>query len=261
MVYRQSLQTSRYELKYIINEERAAGIRDFVRPYLVTDAYADPNNGNAYPVHSLYMDSAGLVLFRQTLQGLKNRFKLRIRFYDGNPDSPVFLEIKSRTTDVIRKQRAALTREGVREFLDGFRPSPSHLITGNGSAKALSALNEFVNLRDAIRAIPAVYVSYTREAYVSPESNRIRVTFDRELSGAAFDPETAFHLPTSSARPKIGGVILELKFTDRFPNWMHEMVGAFCLHRTSMPKYIECIRSMGVVAVRRDGLVEQGIIP
>lgn len=258
MVYRQSLQTSRYELKYVIDESVASGIRDFVRPYLVTDAYADPNNGNTYPVHSLYLDSPNLVLFHQTMQGMKNRFKLRIRFYDGNPESPVFLEIKSRKTDVIQKQRATLTRVGVAELMNGFRPNPCHLVSGNGSMKALSALQEFVNQRDAIRALPACYVSYTREAYVSPESNSVRVTFDRELSGALYDPATPFQPPVSGGKPQMGGLILELKFTDRFPMWMHELVGAFNLRRRSAAKYIECIQTLGVVALRPGG-VEQGI--
>ena len=253
MVQYQSLQASRYELKYIISEECARGVRDFVQPYLVPDAYADPNRDNSYPVHSLYLDSDDLLLYYQTVQGLKNRFKLRIRFYDGNPASPVFLEIKRRKTDVIEKQRATLTRTGVHQLLDGYRPDPRELVSQNGSMKARAALHDFVDLRDAIRAGPCAYVSYTREAYVSPESNRIRVTFDRELFGNCYDPATSFLPPVDGVRPRVAGVILELKFTDRVPGWMHELAGVFNLQRTSMPKYIECVRAMGVAARPRVG--------
>ena len=52
-------------------------------------------------ITSLYLDSSALHLYRQTVQGIKNRFKLRIRFYDDNPGNPAFLEIKRRVTDVI----------------------------------------------------------------------------------------------------------------------------------------------------------------
>lgn len=49
--------------------------------------------------------------YRDRLQ--TNRFKLRIRFYDDIPASPAFLETERRLTDVIRKERAALRREGI----------------------------------------------------------------------------------------------------------------------------------------------------
>jgi hypothetical protein len=42
------------------------------------------------------------------------------------------------------------------------------------------------------------------------------------------------------ARPDIGGVVLELKFTDRFPYWMQTLAETFNLQRTSVPKYVEC---------------------
>ena len=32
-------------------------------------------------------------------------------------------------------------------------------------------------------------------------------------------------IPKESARPKMDGVVLELKFTDRFPNWMETLCG------------------------------------
>ena len=35
--------------------------------------------------------------------------------------------------------------------------------------------------------------------------------------------------------------MLELKFTDRFPQWMELLVETFNLNRVSMPKYVECV--------------------
>ena len=102
MVYQHRFQTSRYELKYIIDERRAGDVRDYIRSYLVPDEHADPAAGNSYPVHSLYLDSPALMLFRSTVDCLKNRFKLRIRFYDDDPAHPVFLEIKRRLAELER---------------------------------------------------------------------------------------------------------------------------------------------------------------
>jgi len=248
MPFEHALQASRFELKYIIDEERAHGVRNFVRDYLEPDEHANPDEKDwAYPVFSLYIDNPALMLYRQTVHGLKNRFKLRIRFYDGNPETPAFLEIKRRVTDVICKERAAVSREGVECLLDGGWPGPSYLFgKKSGSMAAISALENFRSLYTSIGAGPAVYVCYMREAYVSPNSNQVRVTFDRELFGARFDRSQCLIPPLDGARPDVGGVILELKFTDRFPPWMRDLVQAFNLQRGSMPKYVDCIDTMGI---------------
>ena len=244
-----ALQASRFELKYIINERCARGIRDFVRGYLEPDEFADRANGNSYRISSLYMDSPQLFLYNQTVSGEKNRFKLRIRFYDDNPAHPAFLEIKRRVTDVILKERAAVTRQGVFCLLSGAAPDPAWLAGKNNHEKAGKALQNFCHLTDSIGAIGAAYVSYRREAYVTPENNSIRVTFDRQLMGSTYEQGAPLTLPHDGARPEIGNgdrVILELKFTDRFPSWMHELIQAFDLQRTSAPKYVYCIQAMGI---------------
>ena len=90
------LQASRFEQKYIINEETALQIREFVRSYLELDENGVGKPNYSYPVHSLYLDSDKLTLYWRTINGDKNRFKLRLRFYNNNPDTPVFFEIKRR---------------------------------------------------------------------------------------------------------------------------------------------------------------------
>ena len=89
------LQSSRFEFKYLIDEPTAADIRRFVLHHIEPDKHTVGREGIGYPVHSLYLDSTDFFTCRATLHGEKNRFKLRVRFYDDNPDSPVFLEIKS----------------------------------------------------------------------------------------------------------------------------------------------------------------------
>jgi len=249
MPFQHNLQSSRFEFKYIIDEQCAADVRVFVQSYLEPDEFADPNQGNSYRISSLYLDNSELFLYRQTVVGEKNRFKLRVRFYGNTPDGPAFLEIKRRVTDVILKQRATVTREGVLCLLRGEGPDQSWLMGSNGDAKAGKALLNFCNLSDNLGAAAIVYVSYRREAYVSPNGNSIRVTFDRQLLGSPYEQGTSLALPTQGASPEVGNgdkVILELKFTDRFPEWMGELVQAFNLHRTSVPKYVHCIDTMGI---------------
>lgn len=245
-MYRHRLQTNRFELKYVIDEQRAHDIRDYLRGYMQPDEYVQDSLNCSYPVYSLYLDAPTLVLYRQTLRGLKNRFKLRIRFYDDLPTSPAFLEIKRRLTDVIRKERAALRKEGVRQLLNGARPDPSHLIQGNGNCGGLAALDRFCSLCEEIGAVGAAYVYYVREAYVLPDSDNLRVTFDRRLRGDRAGRQIKLSPPEQGIPARVAGVVLEIKFVDRFPRWLQDMAYEFDLQRCSMAKYVHCVDALGL---------------
>ena len=43
MPFEHVLQASRFELKYVIDEQRAHGVRDFVKNFLEPDEHADPS--------------------------------------------------------------------------------------------------------------------------------------------------------------------------------------------------------------------------
>ena len=235
------LQGSRFELKYVLNEQRARAMIPFLRCHLVPDEHADPRNNGQYAVHSLYLDSPQYTLLHGTQQGLKNRFKLRIRFYDELPQSPVFFEIKRRQNDVILKRRAAVSRLALKRLLIGQWPRREDLATGDYGEWA--ALEKFCSLRDTIHARGKAFVSYLREAYVTPRDDSVRVTFDRALHARRFGG--VFSLAGCDCYPLMHNkVILELKFTNRFPLWMSELVRSFNLERTSMAKYIACVRAM-----------------
>jgi len=232
------MQSSRFELKYLVSESQACGIRKFVRRFLVPDAHADPSLENCYLVHSLYLDSPTLRLFQETLDGLRNRFKLRIRFYDDDPRHPVFLEIKRRSGQVVLKERAAVTRCGAASLLERGRVGDEALLGEN--QRAALALDHFCELTRTIGAQGRVYVSYVREAYVAPDSNQARVTFDRKLVAIPHCPGNGLSFREPGVPVRQEGVVLELKFTDRFPLWMEELVQRFNLRRISFSKYCRC---------------------
>src|SRR6266404_9701434 len=110
---RDRMQTQRFELKYLIPEATALLVRDFVRSYLAMDEFSVGRPNYSYPVHSLYLDSDDLKIYWRTVNGDKNRFKLRLRYYSDNPETPVFFEIKRRMKDVILKQRGGVRHSAV----------------------------------------------------------------------------------------------------------------------------------------------------
>ncbi len=239
MPYSHRLQGSRFELKFIIPESTARGVRDFVLSYLEPDPHADPARNCEYPVHSLYLDGPDLTLCRATLWGLKNRYKLRIRFYDETPQSPSFLEIKRRENDVILKQRVPVRRAGVAMILGGHWPRPEDVM--DTSPTGMAALSEFTRLRDMIQADGKVFVSYMREAYVSPADDSVRVTFDRRVHAVRYGGRGSLEAKGEKIYPGIDGVVLEIKFTNRFPVWMRDLARSFDLYRQNMAKYVACM--------------------
>lgn len=235
-----TLMASRYELKYLIPEAVAQQVRLFVQQYLEVDEFGVGQADLAYPVHSLYLDSDDWQIYWRTINGDKNRFKLRIRYYTENPAVPVFFEIKRRQKDVILKHRCSVRRHAVDGILAGFEPRPEDL--AKATPDDVEALREFIRLQQLLRAKPQLHVYYRREAYVNDFNNEVRVTMDRDVRAM---PRPDGQLLTSSAEPynctKDGLVILELKFTSRFPGWYRDLVETFHLTQTGAAKYVESV--------------------
>lgn len=259
MPFHHTLQSSRYELKYLIDERCARAVRGFLGSYLEPDEHAADDPNHEYSVYSLYLDSPDLALCRATQHGERNRFKLRIRVYNDCADQPAYFEIKRRLDGVICKQRAAVRRSRLSALLVGHLPTYRDL--HEPTSGQFGSLERFSSLVHRIHAVGQMYVSYLREAYVTPMDNLVRVTFDREVSATAYDGEFALPDMALGVRPPIRGVILEVKFTDRFPRWLAEMVRVFDLERRSMAKYVACVEAMRrpgrlIARIIRPGWVE-----
>jgi hypothetical protein len=238
----------RFERKYVVTELAADAIRQFVTAYLDRDTYMAGKGPTGYRIHSLYLDTPDLALYRQTMEGIKNRFKLRIRFYDEAANSPAFLEIKKRTTETIHKLRAAVSKRSAERLLGGARLSAADLLTTNEAS--VRALEEFSNRRAQRRMEGAVFTCYQREAYVSRAGEGARVTFDREIVGQSYHSDCSLALPERKVPISAKGVVLELKYNGRIPHWMHDLIATFRLERTSFPKYIYCTDALRHDALR-----------
>ena len=255
--------SGRFELKYVIDEQRAVAVADYVRSYLRPSVHNGAGPVQGHPVISLYMDSPDYFLFQQAYFGHKNRMKLRIRFYDEQWKRPAFFEIKRRVNDNIIKDRAMISREGIRHFLKGGWPNQSHwpdASTMPHGKRRLDVYYNFWRLCNALKAKPMIYVSYLREIFEAPNDEEMRVTFDRLVTATPYNeklmPEEELGRLTSPLRGippppdkppyylPFDGVVLELKFEERAPNWMFDMVRIFNLERRFMCKYAACIDGM-----------------
>ncbi len=229
----------RRELKYAISEAKAASLVRFIEPYLNRDRYSELHPGGAYPVLSLYLDSEDLRLCRESLEGHKNRFKLRIRSYTDNVDYPRFFEIKRRANAVIIKNRARVRHDDIAAVLSGLS-MPREVYKTDGEV-----LSQFQLYVSSIGARPVVKVRYLRQAFEDDSDHRVRVTLDRDLFfGLADGPDLSLS-STGWQRHHVKGVILEIKFTGRYPAWLSRMVTCFNLRQQSISKYASSMKKAG----------------
>jgi hypothetical protein len=267
------LQHQRLELKYLIDERVALRVRDFVSSYLEIDEFGATRPNLSYPVHSLYLDSDDLRLYWDTINGTKNRFKLRLRFYDNRPDAPVYFEIKRRMNNCILKRRGGVRRDAVDGLLAGHLPEPS--VVTSQAPHNLLALQLFCQRMMSLHARPKAHIAYLREAWVTPNDNSIRVTMDRQVK---CEREFTPRLCTQMDQPAhlFGNeVILEIKFTvdggkqslwdsdedmildlrskPRYPRWFEDMVRVFGLMQTGAAKYVEGVAAVGEYTFQQNG--------
>jgi hypothetical protein len=228
---------NRHECKYVVDEAVAGLVVRAVQPYVRLDPHAARSSDRSYPITSLYLDDERRSLYRETVEGQSQRYKLRVRSYGDDPRTPLFLEIKRRHDRVVQKARCPLPRPLLADALAG-RPVPT---ANDGDGKALAEFQRLMLLR---RASPCALVRYQREAWIGREDAEIRVTVDRRLCGLACrEPVVRMADPGYVAVP-IRGVVLELKFTDRCPPWMTAAVHAAQLHRVSFSKYCNAVTTL-----------------
>jgi hypothetical protein len=234
-----SVISCRYEMKYVICESRAEAIRQFIKPYVQLDRYCKLRRSGVYPIVSLYLDSNDFQLCRESLTGQKNRFKLRIRSYTDDPNYPRFFEIKRRMNNIIIKSRCRVLDKDVSKLLTGLSlPLQEHHF-----ATDYEALRQFQLYVNNIRARPVVLIRYMRQAYEDDSENRVRITFDRKLAyNVTSKPKVRLNSQGWRRHSLLGSVILEIKFTDRYPAWLRQMVECFNLRQQSMSKYATSVQ-------------------
>jgi hypothetical protein len=129
----------------------------------------------------------------------------------------------------------------------------------DSTSELLADLEFFTGHVTVASARPFLRVRYIREAYESVGGDPLRITLDTDLawlptSTADFKLEAEGWIPTP-----VAGTVLEIKFTDRYPGWVGEMIRAFDLQRRSVAKYVLSVDSL--FALRGEKAVARGPRP
>lgn len=233
-----TLLRRRYELKYCISEAKAQEVKQFIKHYLQPDPYCKNRPNSAYPLVSLYLDSDNLRLCRESLAGKKNRFKLRIRSYTDDLEYPRFLEIKRRLNNIIVKSQTPIMHCNMMPlFLKSHLPPRS-------SGMDEEAFEQFLLYMKIINAKPVVRIRYLREAWENDTKQRVRITFDRQI---CYNIDTSINVLLKGGGWQyndisLNRVILEIKFTEYYPEWIKRVVAYCNLQQESISKYATSIQ-------------------
>jgi hypothetical protein len=227
---------SRYECKYYVDPLAVPELRQMIHEFAEPDRFAAKHPGYRYPISSLYLDTEDLRFYQQTVGGQKNRFKLRMRTYDDDPATPVFLEIKERMNAIVGKWRLPLTRAQAHELLVG-----GDLWHRESGQALLAEVDPFSTRLQVASARPVARIKYVREAYEYRHGSPVRITMDTDLECAVTLAPSFLHGGTDWVTTPLEGVVLEIKFTERFPDWVQGIVDRMNLQQVSIPKYVLCL--------------------
>lgn len=244
----EQINLERHEAKYIVPAAQLPEIREFIQPFCVPDPNAKGDIPE-YTLTTLQLDSPDMTLYRAWRDNSVNRFKLRIRGYEGGDEGgSVFVEVKRKIKGVVVKTRCMIPRSFVcGELFDSAKRATTPPFR---SHKERVNFSEFSRLVEILGARPVVLIRYIRESYLGANDLYARVTFDRKLTYSLtrnwdLQPENVRWRPMDSTlaldRP-VSGHVLELKTYRDTPRWMVDMTERFSLVRSGFCKYATALR-------------------
>lgn len=218
----------RHEYKYICDMRQLTEIKYRIAPFMKLDSHTGENTG--YVIRSLYFDDYDNTCYYDNLNGADPREKFRIRIYNGD-DSFVRLELKQKVHGMTRKVSCPLSREDVRMILQGEK---LNLRTMD------SALLRKFYIQQQVRLLkPKVIVEYDRIPFVYKEGN-VRVTFDMNIRSCSNVEDFLNKDIHTRQITETGCHVLEVKFDEFIPDFIHHAIQIEKLQQTAFSKYSLC---------------------
>lgn len=221
----------RHELKYGIGHMEYLALRSRLKVVMKTDLHT--NADGRYLIRSIYFDNYEDKALREKINGVAEREKFRIRYYNDD-FSFIVLEKKVKSGSLCMKLDAKITEEECRLLLEGstdwMKAHPSPLV------RELYAKMRYQMLR------PRVLVSYWREPYTYAAGN-VRITFDSDIR------TTLYHRDFPEAEPvdisvcdRPGDMILEIKYDAFLPEVIRAIIQTGTARQQAFSKYGACRR-------------------
>ena len=216
----------RHEIKHYITEADAVAIRRNLSVVASIDSHAQKDG--AYRIRSLYFDDLQNTALWEKLDGVNERRKFRIRYYNADL-SYIMLECKIKRDNVGCKLQERLTEEELKKIIDG--DIAWMVSSGKPLLVTLYAEMKTKGLR------PKCVVEYMRVPFVYKPGN-VRVTIDWNIRTG---PPGQFMDPNGLTLPVDGNpMLLEVKWDEYLPGIIRRAAALKGRGPTAFSKYAAC---------------------
>lgn len=216
----------RYERKYLIKQLSKYDVENIIKfhPAMFSEIF------HQRFVNNLYFDSYQLNNYYENIEGVKNRIKVRIRWYGklfGYIEKP-YLEVKIKKGELGQKLSYSLTP-----------------FTLSKNTKIVEILESFVKFNDFYliefnSLIPTLLNRYSRK-YFQSCSNNYRITVDNDLSYYHINNENNNFL---NHYYDSNSVILELKYGQDFDREASYISSIFPFRISKNSKYVNGVQNI-----------------
>lgn len=216
----------RHEVKHMITRSDAVAIRNNLTA--VADSDRHVQDDGTYLIRSLYFDDLNDTALWEKLDGVNERRKFRIRYYNGDL-SFIMLECKMKRDNVGVKLQEKLTQEELQRIMDGE-------LTWMATSGRPLLVTLYVEMKTkGLR--PRSVVEYRRIPFVYGPGN-VRVTIDWNVRTG---PPAQFMNPDGLTLPVDGDpMILEVKWDNYLPSVIRRAVALRGRRQGSYSKYAAC---------------------
>lgn len=218
----------RHELKYVISTGELALLRNRIYHLLPLDKHI--GESASYSIRSLYFDDYENRCYYENENGTDPREKFRIRIYNHSTER-ITLECKRKERGKTLKTSCPLTLKQTRMLMEG-KPIPD-------IASQPEVLRKLTLQMITRQMKPVVIVEYDRIPYVYRNGN-VRVTLDTNVSAStAVEKFLDAQIPKRPIMPA-GQHLLEVKFDEYLPDFIHHNLNLHSLTQTAYSKYYLC---------------------
>ncbi|MBU4332064.1 polyphosphate polymerase domain-containing protein [Patescibacteria group bacterium] len=235
-----TLHFQRFEFKYPMHKPTAEKIIPALLKYMSWDPFVSGRGDKSYLVNSLYFDNSGYGCYFEKESGEKFRKKFRLRVYESEvkDDTNIFVEIKRKNNALIIKDRVHLPAKDARRILVN---NKLNSYVGQISDDDMMVLKEFLWTKNYNCMMPRIMVAYRRKPLVAKTDRNVRVTFDYDIRAKLTNWFNCNNFAWKEVLP--GSLILEIKYNNILPFWLHEIIQKYQLERVAFSKYCNAVRA------------------
>ena len=217
----------RKEIKYNITNKDFCLLQHNLKNIIKKDSNC---NGDFYTISSIYFDDYKKTSYNQVKNGISNRWKYRIRFYNYD-DSYIRLEKKHKINGLTNKKSIKITKEILNDILN------NNIKVQKENEKLL---NEFIVKMKKDLLKPIICIEYDRIPFVYKLGN-VRITLDYNIRYTnKYNDLFNSNKKTYYLKEKI----LEVKYNELIPDFVRYRLELNHLEQISFSKFNNCIENL-----------------